>query len=611
MKKFKLFALAAFAMLSTNAFAQTYSDGDWKYYLNGTTPETATLESLVDSKKGTIEDLKIPATVKDEGGKEYAVTGIGWQAFAGDEKIKTVTLTAAIQFIGTEAFKDASNLTTVTIPAESKLATIYDGAFANTFALEKLDLSNTKVYDLSFYTPFVSGTSSNVALEEIVLPAKTKAIGTALAKLRALKKVNISETKITTIDASAFAGDKNFTELVLPAVYKYDSETGEQLTTPNPTVLAADALKDSYIQKLTVNGIVQAGGIAALGATTLTEVTFNGEVQTGAILKNAFVGNKLLAKATFNGTVGSKAIKGGAFTDCATTDDGAKKLEFTIAAGKASAVVFDDLTAFADAAVEDAKCNVAITAPNEAVGAKPYPYRATFSPTVDPAKKVYVYGTSTYYGKFINSGTTAVNIKRSDATVYSAYTDGSKVYMDPLKVVDGNQIIDKKQCVIVKTTTPKTADGKNYIELSALPTAMPAEGHTMRIDKSASIINNIQGIYGLTTPNYELAADVKDNKCAADETLYVVGDLTQGLKWQTPKDNVKLYNNTLFIVAKTAAAGGRLEVIWLDGSEEEATAIKSVKTVKEDGAIYNLAGQKVSASYKGVVIKDGKKYIQK
>ena len=43
----------------------------------------------------------------------------------------------------------------------------------------------------------------------------------------------------------------------------------------------------------------------------------------------------------------------------------------------------------------------------------------------------------------------------------------------------------------------------------------------------------------------------------------------------------------------------------------DATAIKSVKKAdKADGATYNLAGQKVSASYKGVVIKNGKKYIQ-
>ena len=43
-----------------------------------------------------------------------------------------------------------------------------------------------------------------------------------------------------------------------------------------------------------------------------------------------------------------------------------------------------------------------------------------------------------------------------------------------------------------------------------------------------------------------------------------------------------------------------------------STAINSVKkAAQNDGAIYNVAGQKVSASYKGLVIKNGKKYIQK
>ena len=43
-----------------------------------------------------------------------------------------------------------------------------------------------------------------------------------------------------------------------------------------------------------------------------------------------------------------------------------------------------------------------------------------------------------------------------------------------------------------------------------------------------------------------------------------------------------------------------------------ATGIQSIQAAKaQDGAIYNLAGQKVNASYKGVVIKNGKKYFQK
>lgn len=45
----------------------------------------------------------------------------------------------------------------------------------------------------------------------------------------------------------------------------------------------------------------------------------------------------------------------------------------------------------------------------------------------------------------------------------------------------------------------------------------------------------------------------------------------------------------------------------------DETAIKGVKTVegKTNGALYNIAGQKVGNSYKGIVIKDGKKFLQK
>ena len=646
MKKIKFFALAALLMGSTSVFAEeadpTPSDGNWKYEVTNAVTKTAKLISLVDSKKGTIEDLKIPAEVTGEGDVKYTVTAIADKAFQGDEKIKTVTFTTAIEEIGVDAFENASNITTVTFPEGSKLATIKNGAFANTFALEKIDLSNTKVYDLSAVTPFVKGTTPNVALEEIVLAAKTTKIGTALANLRALKKVNISATKIDAIEASAFAHDKNFTELVLPAVYKYSEETGEQNEEPEYTVLKENSLKDSYIQKLTINGKVKGGdannGINATAATTLTEITFNGAVEAGAIKANAFAGNLKLANVSFNGNVAGAAILDGAFTDCATSTEevtGAKSLAISIATGKATARVFAavnfdgnaGLKAFAGEQVIVAKRNVAITAPDAAIIggvelaegktiADYVPFRATFSASITPASQVKVYGTSTFYGKFMNTGETPVNIKREVATVYSAYVDGSKLYMDPLQVVDGNQIIKAGQAVIVKTTSPKEAADKsyNYIELAALPEEMPAAGHTMRVSTAEGnpVINDIKykSFAADANPNYVLAAVVKDDE--PTKVLYVVGDLTKGLKWQTPKDNVKLYNNTLYVFADEETASGRLEIIWLDGSEEEATAIKSVKSAKaENGAIYNLAGQKVNASYKGVVIKDGKKYIQK
>jgi hypothetical protein len=60
--------------------------------------------------------------------------------------------------------------------------------------------------------------------------------------------------------------------------------------------------------------------------------------------------------------------------------------------------------------------------------------------------------------------------------------------------------------------------------------------------------------------------------------------------------------------------------VWCDGSKlgfygfefKTGTAgIQGVKAEKANAAAFNLAGQQVSENYKGVVIKDGKKMIQK
>ncbi len=53
-------------------------------------------------------------------------------------------------------------------------------------------------------------------------------------------------------------------------------------------------------------------------------------------------------------------------------------------------------------------------------------------------------------------------------------------------------------------------------------------------------------------------------------------------------------------------------VTYLKIIRETATGIQEIPVkVINNGAIYNLAGQKVNESYKGIVIKNGKKYIQK
>ena len=50
----------------------------------------------------------------------------------------------------------------------------------------------------------------------------------------------------------------------------------------------------------------------------------------------------------------------------------------------------------------------------------------------------------------------------------------------------------------------------------------------------------------------------------------------------------------------------------LEGKLSAASSVEAIKTiVKTDGVMYNLAGQKVGKDYKGIVIMNGKKYMQK
>ena len=51
--------------------------------------------------------------------------------------------------------------------------------------------------------------------------------------------------------------------------------------------------------------------------------------------------------------------------------------------------------------------------------------------------------------------------------------------------------------------------------------------------------------------------------------------------------------------------------ITVNADLPEATGINSVKTVEQtNNVIYNLAGQKVNAQYKGIMIQNGKKVLK-
>ena len=56
----------------------------------------------------------------------------------------------------------------------------------------------------------------------------------------------------------------------------------------------------------------------------------------------------------------------------------------------------------------------------------------------------------------------------------------------------------------------------------------------------------------------------------------------------------------------------KVQIYEINDSNAKETGVTSVHaSQKTDNAIYNLAGQKVSSSYKGIVIRNGKKVVIK
>ena len=124
---FCLMLLAGAAALSALP-ACALSEGDWEYALAGE-------EATVTKYNGTDASVTVPATL---GGKP--VTGIGEQAFYGNEALTELTIQEGVTSIGRLAFENCWNMTRVMLP--STLKTVDEGAFTLCGFIERVEISD-------------------------------------------------------------------------------------------------------------------------------------------------------------------------------------------------------------------------------------------------------------------------------------------------------------------------------------------------------------------------------------------------------------------------------------------------------------------------------------
>jgi len=564
--------------------------------------------------RGTkLAELALPSSLETIDGSAFAASTEAYPTFS------SVTIPAKVQTIGESAFEGCENLATLTVSEGSWLNWIFDGAFAYT-SIQTLDLSTATAYNsaplnplhkpegmtmfgfsTAGYGPFTSAShETNGMIKKVVLPATCAYVGTkACAGCVNLNDIDL--TNVWTVSSNAFDGCKKLTAATIGTTAKFGDDEG--------VIVSSEAFNGCVaLATVELGKIDDAGSTIAddafAGCSKLATLKFN-EIE--ATLSTAAFNLATVTTVDFQKYVEKVgAVGAGTFTT-AFAKGGTVNYNIEIPTGK-SATKFIDVEAFST----DAGASRTITlntiqkvqtaygnaeAINKVKIAGDFSGAKTFGMLKDANSKNYY-----YYFKAEGSNYSIAKTNENDASVivYQAYVDDKdqKLYFMPLKSINGKFVVEDGQTVIVKSNKEDA--------VKALPTA---DDNTMAYDINNDIINGLDKTdAAVSLLKVQTGAKYMDN--GNKDLFFMNNPSTSGFgftKFDPAKQTGGLGKNAVFITC-TASSAARLDIVWLD---EEATAIQTVKKVSESGAIYNLRGEKVNASYKGIVIKDGKKYIQK
>ena len=587
----------------------------------------------IGKKVSKIDNVASPATYTavasgtlTAGSKYYtSATGAGEFTATGSETSTGSNYwtlgTAAV--IGSGAFKGCTKLTTVNFNARGgsdPALTMETGTFANT-AIATLDLTGSKLAVLKQLFEEL-----NSKLTRVVLPVSLTTIDeNAFKKLATLSTIDWTActTNNITINANAFDGAPLIKTLTLPA---------------KVSVLAANCFAGSVIEELTITSPA-AGGSLTVNATGAGEklVTLNLAKNAagnfiGTFANQAFKDATKLATININGDLqAADQFAAGSFVGAGsanTADAAGIKLtvNYTPTSTTAKAVQAINNAAFASAAATTAAgIVVKLVTSNEygswittnytatTLGDVIYIVKLSFAEATSLLAVATGGSSKFYYGKLYSSNDYKIAKKQGDATVivYQGYVDQSDatIYMENLHIIDGYYWVDADEAVIVKSTA--SAD--------VILTESDGSASSIVCDAFGNSLNEID--VNLTD---DTGLAIKDAYALLDQTPYFLAPIADnGYLWAKFKDERVIVGATSeydpetkttaadFLIGCDNADAARLNVVWLDGSEDNTTAIQTVKQTVESDVIYNLAGQKVDANFKGVVIKNGKKMIQK
>ena len=245
------------------------------------TPISSTEASVTGHTIATPSNIIIPSTVT-YGVTTYTVTSIGINAFKNCTNLTSITLPNSLISIGDYAFRACAGLTSITIP--SGVTSIGNTAFYNCTSLTSITLPNT----LTSIGPSAFNGCSGI--QSITIPSGVISIGnTAFQNCTSLTSITIPDG-VTTIGSYVFTSCTSLTSITIPN---------------SVTSIGTNAFQNCLsLTSITLPySLTNIGTFTFGGCTGLTSITLPSSLTS--ISANAFIGCTNLTSITLPNSVTS------------------------------------------------------------------------------------------------------------------------------------------------------------------------------------------------------------------------------------------------------------------------------------------------------------------
>lgn len=157
----------------------------------------------------------------------------------------------------------------------------------------------------------------------------------------------------------------------------------------------------------------------------------------------------------------------------------------------------------------------------------------------------------------------------------------------------------------------KEEKGEGAVKLDGIGLKKDNEAKTFKM--AITGVDNIE-VYGVTTSSSDsryvsVVATAADGTTVEKDEITVPGN-TAVVKVLLDKSKIYTVEITGVKEDKSAGADVALHGIWFNVGVTNGISNISAAAAKKNGKTYNLAGQEVSSSTKGLIIKNGKKYVK-